>query len=60
MQRNKVRKQNSISLDGEWSLELLRQLEYARHSPGEHFKIYYKAAVLLDKATVTKRVWLLA
>lgn len=60
MQRNKVIKQNLVSLDGEWSLELLRQMEYARHGTGQHFKIYYKAAVLLDKATATKRLWLLA
>lgn len=48
MQRNKVQEQKPISFDGEsgeWSVELLRQLEFARHSTGEDFKIYYKATV---------------
>ena len=61
MQRNKIQEQKPISLDGEnreWNVELLRQLEFARHGIGESFKIYYKATVY--KAVIIKRRWVLA
>ena len=49
MQRNKIQEQKAISVDGEnreWSVELLKQLEFARHGNEEDFKIYCKATVL--------------
>lgn len=49
MQRDKIQEQKAISVDGEnteWNVEVLKQLEFARHGNEEDFKIYNEATVL--------------
>lgn len=49
MQRDKIQEQKAISVDGkntEWNVEVLKQLEFARHGNEEDLKVYNEATVL--------------